>query len=80
MSAFGFDSGFGVSLVEFVLTWWLQSAVLIVIGLSAAAFARQRGPASQSAIYRVTRPQHYSAITVSSTSGSRQRPRLRRIA
>ena len=52
--AFGTFSEFGISAVEFGLTWWLQSAILLLIGLLAAGWLRRRGPAAESMIYRVT--------------------------
>ena len=43
-----------VGVAEFLVTWWLQAAVLILVGGLAALVMRRRGPAVQSAIYRVT--------------------------
>ena len=47
-------SRFGIPLVEFGLTWWIQSTILLLVGLAAAAWFRNRGPAVTSMIYRVT--------------------------
>ena len=42
------------SVVSFAINWWLQSALLITVGLGIAALLRRRGSAVQSAIYRTT--------------------------
>ena len=42
------------SVVSFAIDWWLQSALLITVGLGIAALLRRRGSAVQSAIYRTT--------------------------
>ena len=43
---------FSVVAVEFALNWLLQSSLLIIFGLAAAAIFRKRGAAVQSAIFR----------------------------
>ncbi len=51
---FGAYSKLGISWAEFGLTWWLQSAILLLVGLVAAGWLRHRGPAIQSMICRAT--------------------------
>ena len=48
------SSTIGISLAEFALTWWLQSALLLSIGLLAVKAFKSRGPAIQSWICRAT--------------------------
>ncbi len=50
----GSTADFTVTLVELAATWWLQSTVLLIVGLAVAASLRRRGPAIQSVVYRVT--------------------------
>lgn len=40
-------------LAEFLLTWWLQSTILLSTGLLVAQLVRGRGAATQSVVYRV---------------------------
>ena len=44
-----------------VLTWLIQSTVLLAAGLLAGHLLRKRGPAVQSALYRTTWAQSFSA-------------------
>jgi beta-lactamase regulating signal transducer with metallopeptidase domain/protocatechuate 3,4-dioxygenase beta subunit len=41
-----------VALIDGILTWLIQSTVLLTVGLVAGRFLKRRGPAVQSALYR----------------------------
>ena len=44
-----------------LLTWLIQSTVLLAVGLLAGHLLRKRGPAIQSALYRTTLGASFSA-------------------
>ncbi|MEM6471205.1 MAG: M56 family metallopeptidase [Planctomycetota bacterium] len=54
MFAFALNAPSASWLYGLIATWWLQSALLIGLGLLAGAIARRLGAATQSVIYRAT--------------------------
>src|SRR5262245_2655348 len=47
-------SNVGTGIVEFLIHWWLQSTLLIAVGLLIGALLKNCGAALQSVVYRVT--------------------------